>query len=88
MMLPCVGLQRSIIYNVLWLLFALSFLWFPYIGMVTLPCRRKPLRRHTALRIREPLVDYTKVGEECMPTSNSGALESIKLSGSSCVNTI
>ena len=64
MVLPCVGLQRSIIYNVLWLVFALSFLWFPYIGMVTLPCRRKPLRRHAAPRIREPLVDYTQVGEE------------------------
>ena len=66
MVLPCVGLHRSIIYNVLWLLFALSFLWFPYIGMVTLPCRQKPARRHAVTwssNRRESLPDYSKIGE-------------------------
>lgn len=37
-----IGVSKNLICNVLWLLFALSFVWFPYIGMTTLPCRHKP----------------------------------------------
>lgn len=37
-----IGVSRNLISNVLWLFFALSFVWFPYIGMTTLPCRHKP----------------------------------------------
>lgn len=31
----------SLVFNILWLTFALSFLWFPYLGMVIFPCRNQ-----------------------------------------------
>ena len=33
--------RSGLVSNVLWLIFALSFIWFPYLGMVTFPCRHK-----------------------------------------------
>ena len=72
MSLHGIPLSRSIIHNLLWLVFALSFLWFPYIGMVTFPCRssgnQEKLRaskyRHT-MPVERDAVEYTKLGIWC-----------------------
>ena len=42
--------QSSIILNLLWLLFATSFIWFPYIGMISMPCRKGSSTSEYSLR--------------------------------------
>lgn len=32
--------QSSIVLNFLWLFFATTFIWFPYIGMISIPCQK------------------------------------------------
>ncbi len=65
-------LPRTVLQNLLWLAFALSFLWFPYIGMVTFPCRRNPASDRKRASSRSSYVwgiggspahvDYSKIG--------------------------
>lgn len=60
--------RGGLIANMLWLVFALSFLWFPYIGMWLFPCQRTVKKhKHTTSwsKYDDPtqLIDYTKLGE-------------------------
>ena len=54
--------QSSIVLNFLWLLFATSFIWFPYIGMISIPCRKGS----TSTKYAPPWSqrDYTGIGKQ------------------------
>ncbi len=60
--------RGGILANVLWLVFALAFLWFPYIGMWVFPCQQQREHKHhsnswSKYGPTSQLVDYTTIGE-------------------------
>lgn len=67
--LPLISSPRGgLLANAIWLVFALSFLWFPYIGMLVFPCQEKSgdQRHHSSLWSKydtNELMDYSKIGE-------------------------
>ncbi len=60
--------RGGLLANVLWLVFALSFLWFPYFGMWVFPCQQQREHKHhsnswSKYGPTSQLVDYTTIGE-------------------------
>lgn len=53
--------RTGLVSTLLWLIFALSFIWFPYLGMVTFPCRNsKDSTTTTASRFSTPWSPYSQ----------------------------
>ena len=59
------ALTRSgIVSNMIWLVFAVSFIWFPYFGMVTIPCRDRKTRHSSPwfpCEVKRDTTDYIKL---------------------------
>lgn len=53
--------QSSIVLNILWMLFATLFIWFPYIGIISIPCRKGS--SSTKYSSPWPQRDYTGIGK-------------------------
>ena len=53
--------RTRFVINLLWLVVATSFIWFPYIGMISIPCRKIP--SSVSPRFAPEEVDYESISE-------------------------